>query len=78
MVVALPPTYVADRVIESMSNQTNNYQIGICTFYIMSAPLIIRVRFIVFNATSKTVYQLYRYGQKIQFVFAASLLSKQH
>jgi hypothetical protein len=43
MVVALPPTYVADRVIESMSNQTNNYQIGICTFYIMSAPLIIRV-----------------------------------
>jgi hypothetical protein len=78
MIVALPLTYVGDRVIESMSNQANNYQIGICNFSIMSAPLIIRVIVIVFNATSKTVFQLYRYGQKIQFVFAASLLSKQH
>ena len=59
MVVALPLTYVGDRVIEPMSNQTKHYQIGICNFSIKGAPLISRVSFIVFNATSK-IFQLYR------------------
>ena len=58
MVVALPLTYVGARVIEPMSNQTKHYQIGICNFSIKGAPLISRVSFIVFNATSK-IFQLY-------------------
>ena len=56
MVIALPLTYVGDRVIEPMSNQAKHYQIGICNFSIKSAPLISRIRFIVFNATSKKYF----------------------
>ena len=56
MVVALPLTYVGDRVIEPMSNQTKHYHIGICNFSIKGIPLISRVRFIVFNATSKKYF----------------------
>ena len=56
MVIALPLTYVGDRVIEPMSNQTKHYQIGICNFSIKSAPLISRIRFIVFNVTSKKYF----------------------
>ena len=56
MVIALPLTYVGDRVIEPMSNQTKHYQIGICNFSIKNAPFISRVRFIVFNATSKQYF----------------------
>ena len=56
MVIALPLTYVGDRVIEPMSNQAKHYQIGICNLSIKSAPFISRVRFIVFNATSKQYF----------------------
>jgi hypothetical protein len=67
MVVALPLTYVGDRVIEPMSNQTKHYQIGICNFSIKGAPLISRVRFIVLNATSKNIiFHLYHGENKLQ------------
>jgi hypothetical protein len=56
MVIALPLTYVGDRVIEPMSNQAKHYQIGIYNLSIKSAPFISRVRFIVFNATSKQYF----------------------
>jgi hypothetical protein len=66
MVIALPLTYVGDRVIEPMSNQAKHYQIGICNLSIKSAPFISRVRFLLLHELNKNCDQsLNIYMQKM-------------